>query len=44
MTAIWWLKKDLKAYADTLLPYVNDDFIGTAKGVLTQKKCEGLRK
>lgn len=34
----------LKAYADTLLPCVYDDFIGTAKGVLTQKHREGLRK
>lgn len=34
----------LKAYADTLLPCVYDDFIGTAKTVLTQKHREGLRK
>lgn len=34
----------LKAYADTLLPCVYDDFIGTAKIVLTQKHREGLRK
>ncbi|MBR4059801.1 MAG: XRE family transcriptional regulator [Lachnospiraceae bacterium] len=34
----------LNAYADTLLPCVYDDFIGTAKGVLTQKHREGLRK
>lgn len=34
----------LKTYADTLLPCVYDDFIGTAKSVLTQKHREGLRK
>ncbi len=34
----------LKAYADTLLPCVYDDFIGTAKTVLTLKHREGLRK
>ncbi len=34
----------LKAYADTLLPCVYDDFIGTAKTALTQKHREGLRK
>ena len=34
----------LKAYADTLLPCVYDDFIGTAKTVLTQKHREELRK
>ena len=34
----------LNAYADTLLPCVYDDFIGTAKTVLTQKHREGLRK
>ena len=34
----------LKTYADTLLPCVYDDFIGTAKSILTQKHCEGLRK
>lgn len=34
----------LEAYADTLLPCVYDDFIGTAKGVLTQKHRDGLRK
>lgn len=37
-------EKALKAYADTLLPCVYDDFIGTAKAVLTQKHREGLRK
>lgn len=36
--------KALKAYADTLLPCVYDDFIGTAKSVLTQKHRDGLRK
>ena len=34
----------LKAYADTLLPCVYDDFIGTAKTVLTLKHRDGLRK
>ncbi len=34
----------LKNYADTLLPCVYDDFIGTAKEVLTLKHCESLRK
>lgn len=34
----------LKAYADTLLPCVYDDFMGTAASVLTQKHREGLRK
>ena len=34
----------LSAYADTLLPCVYDDFIGTAKKVLTNKHREGLRK
>lgn len=34
----------LKAYADTLLPCVYDDFIGTAKKVLTTKHREGLRR
>jgi len=40
------LKNDdtLKKYADTLLPFVYDDFIETAKEVLTQKHREGLRK
>lgn len=36
--------KALKAYADTLLPCVYDDFIGAAKAVLTQKHRDGLRK
>lgn len=36
--------KALEAYADTLLPCVYDDFIGTAKSVLTQKHRLGLRK
>ena len=35
--------KALTAYADTLLPCVYDDFIGTAKKVLTAKHREGLR-
>ena len=34
----------LKAYADTLLPCVYDDFIGTAKTILAQKHRDGLRK
>lgn len=33
----------LAAYADTLEPCVYDDFLGTAKSVLTQKHREGLR-
>ncbi len=39
------LKSDdsLKAYADTLMPCVYDDFIGTAKGVLTAEHRKGLR-
>ena len=36
--------KALSAYAETLVPCVYDDFIGTAKKVLTQKHREGLRK
>lgn len=36
--------KALKAYADTLLPCVYDDFIGTAKTILAQKHRDGLRK
>jgi hypothetical protein len=31
-------------YASTLLPCVYDDFIGTAKSVLTPKHREGLRR
>lgn len=34
----------LQQYADTLLPCVYDDFIGTAKAALTPKHREGLRK
>lgn len=34
----------LKTYADTLLPCVYDDFIGTAKKVLAPRHREGLRK
>ena len=37
-------EKTLREYADTLVPCVYDDFIGTAKKVLTNKHCEGLRK
>ncbi len=33
----------IQEYADTLLPCVYDDFIGTAKRVLTPKHREGLR-
>ena len=36
--------KTLSAYAETLVPCVYDDFIGTAKKVLTNKHREGLRK
>lgn len=36
--------KALSAYADTLLPCVYDDFIGTAGGVLHRRHREGLRK
>ena len=34
----------LNEYADTLLPCLYDDFIGSAKAVLTRKHHEGLRK
>ena len=34
----------LREYAETLVPCVYDDFIGTAKKVLTAKHREGLRK
>lgn len=34
----------LTAYANTLVPCVYDDFIGTAKKVLTPKHREGLRR
>lgn len=37
-------EKTLSAYAETLVPCVYDDFIGTAKKVLTPKHREGLRK
>ena len=37
-------EKALREYADTLVPCVYDDFIGTAKNILTQKHREGLRK
>lgn len=37
-------EKALKEYADTLVPCVYDDFIGTAKKVLTNRHREGLRK
>ena len=33
----------LKAYADTLLPCVYDDFVGTAKKVLSPENKAGLR-
>ena len=36
-------EKALKAYADTLLPCVYDDFVATAKEVLTPAHKEGLR-
>lgn len=35
--------ESLKAYADTLFPCVYDDYVGTAKHVLTTKHKEGLR-
>lgn len=34
----------LTAYAETLLPCVYDDFIGTARSVLTSEHREGLRR
>ena len=37
-------EKALNEYASTLIPCVYDDFIGTAKKVLTNKHREGLRK
>ena len=37
-------EKTLREYADTLVPCVYDDFIGTAKKVLTNEHREGLRK
>ena len=37
-------EKALNEYANTLVPCVYDDFIGTAKKVLTNKHREGLRK
>ncbi len=37
-------EKALNEYANTLVPCVYDDFIGTAKNFLTQKHREGLRK
>ena len=37
-------EETLSAYAETLLPCVYDDFIGTAKAVLTSEHKEGLRK
>lgn len=40
----WDNDQALKAYADTLLPCVYDDFMGTAKEVLNRKHREGLRK
>lgn len=36
--------QNLKKYADTLYPCAYDDFIGTAKSVLTNEHREGLRK
>ena len=36
--------KALSEYADTLVPCVYDDFIGTAKNVLTNRHREGLRR
>lgn len=37
-------EKALNEYANTLVPCVYDDFIGTAKKVLTNRHREGLRK
>ena len=37
-------EKSFANYADTLLPCVYDDFIGTAKRVLTSEHREGLRQ
>ena len=37
-------EKDLTEYADTLLPCLYDDFMGSAKAVLTQRHHDGLRK
>ena len=37
-------EKALAEYANTLVPCVYDDFIGTAKKLLTNKHREGLRK
>lgn len=34
----------LERYSDTLVPCVYDDFIGTAKSVLTRENREGLRR
>ena len=34
----------MSVYAETLLPCVYDDFIGTAKAVLAPEHKEGLRK
>ena len=34
----------LQTYVDTLLPCVYDDFIGTAKNILTAEHRKGLRK
>ena len=36
--------KALSDYADTLVPCVYDDFIGTAKKVLTNRHRDGLRR
>jgi len=40
----WENGEMLAAYAETLLPCVYDDFLGTAKAVLTPAHREGLRK
>jgi len=36
-------EQTLKAYADTLLPCVYDDFVSSAKQILTPAHKEGLR-
>ena len=37
-------EKTLDAYAETLMPSVYDDFLGTARSVLTEKHREALRR
>ena len=35
--------ESLQEYADTLMPYVYDDFIGTAKSVMTERNRKQVR-